>query len=185
MLISPDGWCRGATRLPSPNADERPPGAKVDLLVVHNISLPPGVYGGNYVADFFTNNLDVGADPYFREIAGLRVSAHFFISREGHVVQFVPVTGRAWHAGVSAYARQQRCNDFSVGIELEGTDIDPYTEAQYAALAALSQSLMTFFPMITVERIVGHCDIAPGRKTDPGISFDWNRFLMQLGREKT
>jgi AmpD protein len=144
---------------------------------VHAISLPPGHYGGDCIERLFTNRLDPAAHPYFAEIAHLRVSAHFLVRRDGEVVQFVPVERRAWHAGVSAWRGRSRCNDFSVGIELEGGDDTPFEDAQYAALAALLQQLGRRFPL---RDVAGHSEIAPGRKTDPGARFDWGRFLLQL-----
>ncbi len=175
------GLLEAATQIPSPNQDQRPPGVDIDLLVIHNISLPPGQFGGQWIDDLFTNALDPGAHPYFAEIAGLRVSAHFLIRRSGELVQFVPTHRRAWHAGASTFRQRQRCNDFSIGIELEGADEIPYAGAQYAALARLTRELMRHYPGIVPERIVGHCDIAPGRKTDPGSAFDWRRFLVTIG----
>ena len=175
-----DGWLAGAERLCSPNADSRPPGEVPTLLVIHNISLPPGCFGGGEVRAFFTNSLDCSAHPYFTEIAGLRVSAHLLIDREGTIPQFVSFLDRAWHAGVSSFEGRERCNDFSIGIELEGTDTEPYTERQYDELAAVCAALMDAYPGITPARIVGHADIAPGRKTDPGPAFDWLRLRAML-----
>ena len=179
----------GVDPLLSPNFNERPEAAIVSLLVVHNISLPPGQYGGGYVEQFFTNQLPVNDDPFFQEIKDLQVSAHLLIERTGRVVQFVPLHKRAWHAGVSCYQGVPNCNDFSVGIELEGTDVEPYTPEQYAQLVELAIAIQAEFPAITNERIVGHSDIAPGRKTDPGPAFDWGYFYSvlnarQLDREK-
>lgn len=171
--IDEAGMADAACWLPSPNWDERPPGTQVDLLVIHAISLPPGKFGGPAVSALFTNCLDPEAHPYYRDIAGLRVSAHFFIRRDGEVVQFVPCAKRAWHAGLSSWHGRNQCNDFSVGIELEGCDELPFEEAQYEALAALTRALRTRYP---IADIVGHSDIAPGRKTDPGPFFDWQRY---------
>jgi AmpD protein len=170
------GWLTGCRRVPSPNADERPPGVMPSLLVIHNISLPPGQFGGGEICDFFQNCLDHEAHPYFDTIRELQVSAHLLIDRAGLVTQFVPFHQRAWHAGVSCFQGQERCNDFSIGIELEGTDTVPYTDEQYQALADVARCLVRAYPAILPERVVGHCDIAPGRKTDPGPSFDWHRF---------
>lgn len=157
----------------SPHSDERPIGTKIDMIVIHGISLPPGEFGGSCIEDFFCGQLDSSAHPYFTTIAGLKVSAHLLIKRTGEVIQFVPFTKRAWHAGESSFQGQARCNDFSIGIELEGTDDLPYESAQYQALNQVIQSLVHAYPAITQDRIVGHSDIAPGRKTDPGQTFDW------------
>jgi N-acetyl-anhydromuramoyl-L-alanine amidase len=182
-MIDNQGWLLGCKRLASPNFDSRPDGVEVSLLVVHNISLPPDEYGGGHIEAFFCNDLEVSAHPYFSSIAGLKVSSHVLIDRAGQVTQFVSFLDRAWHAGISRFGEHEKCNDFSIGIELEGTDIDPYTDQQYRQLAILTEHLCARFPAITPERIVGHCDIAPGRKTDPGLSFDWYRFLHSLGRD--
>jgi len=171
-----NGWLNTARRLPSPNCDVRPKGAQIELLVVHGISLPPGEFGGDSIFDLFTNNLDPEAHPYFAEIAHLRVSAHLLIRRDGEIWQFVPFESRAWHAGVSCFEGREACNDFAVGIELEGTDDLAYTPEQYRQLAKAAQALMHHYPAITPSRIVGHSDIAPGRKTDPGPAFDWTKF---------
>jgi N-acetyl-anhydromuramoyl-L-alanine amidase len=157
----------------SPNQDERPAGAELSLVVLHSISLPPGEYGGDAIERLFTNRLEPDAHPYFREIHGMRVSAHFLIRRDGELVQFVPVARRAWHAGVSSWRGRSRCNDFSVGIELEGTDEAPFTDAQYASLAPLLRQL-------ALRDLAAHSDVAPGRKTDPGAGFDWPRLLLDL-----
>lgn len=158
--------------IPSPNCDDRPEGERVSLVVIHNISLPPGEFGGPHIEDLFLNRLDPCAHPFFREIEGLRVSAHYLVRRDGEVVEFVDPARRAWHAGVSSYKGRERCNDFSVGIELEGADDVPFAEPQYDALNALIQSLESRFGPLDVT---GHSDIAPGRKTDPGPWFDWSR----------
>lgn len=176
------GLARGVAHLPSPHCDARPPGIAIDLLVIHAISLPAGQYGGGDVAALFLGTLDCSRRPDYAELAGLRVSAHFLVRRDGHVQQFVPVHQRAWHAGVSRFAGRERCNDFSLGIELEGSDRDRFTPAQYAALAALTRALRTACPAIRAENIVGHSDIAPGRKTDPGPHFDWARYRAALVR---
>lgn len=172
------GWLSAARRLPSPNCDARPDGTAIELIVLHNISLPPGVFNGDAVIDLFTNRLDWDAHPYYQEIRGLKVSAHFFIRRDGTLIQFVPCSLRAWHAGVSSWCERECCNDFSIGIELEGTDDLPYTEAQYASLIPLLQSLKQAYP---IRAVVGHSDIAPGRKTDPGVCFEWERVRTLVG----
>ncbi len=161
----------------SPNFDERPEGSEITLLVVHSISLPPGQYGGDAIERLFTNRLDPGAHPYFLEIAHLRVSAHFLVRRDAEVVQFVPVHGRAWHAGASCWRGRQRCNDFSLGVELEGADDAPFEPAQYEVLARLMKSLRGSLPL---RDFAAHSDIAPGRKSDPGPRFDWPRVLRAL-----
>lgn len=170
------GWCPQAQHLPSPNCDARAAGELTDLLVIHNISLPPDQFGGNAIAELFTNTLDFTADPYFAQLRALRVSSHFLIRRDGHLMQFVPTLKRAWHAGVSSFAGRSRCNDFSIGIELEGTDTVPFTDAQYATLCALSHTL---HQALTLRAVTGHQHIAPGRKTDPGPCFDWSRYQSQ------
>jgi AmpD protein len=181
LHITADGFAAGARFIASPNCDARPPGSAIELIVVHAISLPPGEFGGEGVIELFTNRLDPGAHPYYAGIAGLRVSAHFFVRRDGALIQFVPCALRAWHAGASSWRGRARCNDFSVGIELEGTDEAPFEEAQYATLAALTRALAARYP---VADIVGHSDIAPGRKTDPGPHFDWARCRRALVRGK-
>jgi AmpD protein len=163
-----------------PNCDERPPGTEVTLAVIHCISLPPGEFGGDAIERLFTNRLDPGAHPYYRDIAALRVSAHFLIRRDGETVQFVPVERRAWHAGVSSWRGRGRCNDFSVGIELEGSDEGPFEDAQYLALAQLLGRLRARLPL---RDIAAHSDLAPGRKRDPGARFDWPRLLALLARD--
>ena len=171
--IDAQGWCIGAQRLPSPNFDLRPAGAAIDLLVIHNISLPPGQFGGPYIASLFTNTLDHDAHPYFEQLRPLRVSAHFLILRTGQLLQFVSADARAWHAGVSLFDGRERCNDFSIGVELEGSDFVPFEPAQYRCLSALTQGLLRRYPLVSV---VGHEHIAPGRKTDPGPCFDWRAY---------
>ncbi|GAB1392193.1 1,6-anhydro-N-acetylmuramyl-L-alanine amidase AmpD [Rhodocyclaceae bacterium] len=173
------GWVPACRRILSPNYDERPADTQIDLLVIHAISLPPGEFGGNAVPEFFTNRLDAAAHPYFATIAARRVSAHFFIRRDGEVIQFVSCLSRAWHAGVSCWQGRKRCNDFSLGIELEGDDLNDYAEAQYAALGSLAAGLQAVYPIMTT---VGHADIAPARKTDPGPHFDWQRLQASLAR---
>lgn len=176
--IDPAGWASGATRVVSPNFDARPPGMEVELLVVHNISLPPGLFGGPAIAAFFTNTLDHDSHPFFAQIRGVRVSAHFLIRRDGAVVQFVSCEARAWHAGLSEFFGRERCNDFSVGVELEGADDVPFDAAQYRALAQLTDALMARYP---IKAIVGHADVAPHRKTDPGPCFDWRTLQKACG----
>lgn len=168
------GWMQGVEHIVSENFNSRPTD-EVSLLVIHNISLPPGEFGTGMVDALFTNQLPADAHPFFREICHLRVSAHFFIARCGQVKQYVSCHDRAWHAGISSFAGRDNCNDFSLGIELEGTDTQPYTDAQYLSLNALKAELMRHYPLITRQRICGHSDIAPGRKTDPGPAFDWQQ----------
>lgn len=173
------GWFNGIRHCPSPNFNARPDG-EISLLVVHNISLPPGQFGTGLVQAFFQNRLPVEEHPFFTEIASLQVSAHFLIERDGSLTQFVSCLDRAWHAGVSQFEGRDNCNDFSLGVELEGTDDQPYTDAQYRNLATLTRHLLSAYPALTPERIRGHCDIAPGRKTDPGPAFDWSRLHAEL-----
>ena len=182
LKVVSGSWLSGAVRVLSPNSDERPADQAVDLLVIHSISLPPGEYGGPYIDQLFTNTLDPNRHSYFPQLMGLRVSSHLLIRRDGRCVQYVPFTRRAWHAGVSSFEGRSACNDFSIGVELEGTDQDPYTDAQYATLVASTRCLMDAFPHITPQRIVGHSDIAPGRKTDPGPAFDWDRYRLLLAQ---
>ena len=187
-VIDEAGWCRDIARSDCSNFDARPDGTEISLLVIHNISLPPNVYGGRFVEDLFANRLDCDAHPYFDQLRGLKVSAHFFIRRDGSVVQFVPTTERAWHAGLSNFKGRERCNDFSVGIELEGSDVDDFCDAQYASLAVLAAAIAERHP---ISDVTGHENIAPGRKTDPGPHFDWARFhhdfqgLFSRAREVT
>ena len=170
------GLVPGVPYLPSPHCDERPAGIAIELLVIHAISLPAGEYGSGDVAALFCGTLDCTRRADYADLTGLRVSAHFFIPRDGQITQFVPVHRRAWHAGVSRFTGRERCNDFSIGIELEGCDDDSFTAAQYAALTGLTRALRTAYPPIRAEAIVGHSEIAPGRKTDPGPHFDWARY---------
>ena len=172
MIVRGDGWLEGVCRVDSPNFDARAPGIAITLIVVHNISLPPGSYGGGHVARLFTNTLDVCADPYFAQIASARVSSHVLIERAGLVTQFVSFSDRAWHAGVSEFNGRSACNDFSIGIELEGTDFEGFADAQYRALNSVIAALLDAYP---IEAVRGHSDIAPDRKTDPGPFFDWHR----------
>lgn len=170
----------GARQLPSPNQDARPAGATLDLIVVHGIGLPPGEFGGPWVERLFLNTLPPDAHPFFRTLEGLKVSAHVFVRRDGAMLQFVPFHARAWHAGLSSWQSRTACNDFSIGIELEGADEVPYEPVQYEVLAALIAALNAAYPTLAPEAIVGHSDIAPGRKTDPGPSFDWGHFGRRL-----
>ncbi|MFP3978810.1 1,6-anhydro-N-acetylmuramyl-L-alanine amidase AmpD [Marinobacter sp. KMM 10035] len=179
------GRLEGARWCPSPNYGPRPESATINLLVVHSISLPPGEFGGPYIEDFFTNSLNPELHPYFATIAQMRVSAHVLIRRDGSLVQFVSLLERAWHAGRSSFQGVEECNDFSIGVELEGADDVPYTLKQYRALAELSVVICSAWPDITGNRITGHSDIAPGRKTDPGPAFDWQHFRTSLQAAQT
>ncbi len=174
-----DGWLSCARRFPSPNFNPRP-GPGIDLLVIHNISLPPGEYGGTYVDDFFSNCLDPSRHSYFAEICHLQVSAHLLIDRAGELTQYVSFNDRAWHAGQSSFCGRHNCNDFSIGVELEGCDEQPFTASQYSSLVMVTRLIRAAYPAITSERIVGHSDIAPERKTDPGPFFEWSRYLQAL-----
>jgi len=180
LMTIKQGWLSSVAQLISPNTDKRPSPEEVSLLVIHNISLPPEQFGGPYIAQFFANRLDISEHPYFAEIGHLRVSSHLLIDRDGEFIQFVPFHDRAWHAGVSEFDGRSNCNDFSIGIELEGCDYVPYTDAQYQALVQVTKTIRLYFPLITEDRIVGHCDIAPERKTDPGPAFDWARYQKEL-----
>lgn len=180
-----DGWLTGVKRVKSPHFDARPTQCNVSLLVIHNISLPPGEFGGGFVAPFFMGELEPHLHPFFKEIHKMRVSAHCFIARDGVITQFVSFAHRAWHAGVSVFQGQDRCNDVSIGIEMEGVDDTPYTEAQYRMLTDVTQALMVQYPKITLGRIVGHNDIAPGRKTDPGVAFDWCSYRQRINNRET
>lgn len=179
LRVSPAGWVDGAQRIESPNCDERPQGVPIELVVLHGISLPPGAFGGTGVVELFTNRLPHRAHPYYAQLSGLRVSAHFFVRRDGRLLQFVSCHHRAWHAGVSSWRGRERCNDFSIGIELEGTDHLPYEATQYEVCAALLEALALAYPLTAVA---GHSDIAPLRKTDPGACFDWSR-ISRLPRD--
>lgn len=174
------GLLAGARQVLSPHCDARPAGTVAELLVVHGISLPPGEFGGPWIDRLFTGTLPPEAHPFFRELAAARLSAHALVRRDGAIVQYVPFGERAWHAGASQYRGRSTCNDFSVGVELEGTDDTPYTEAQYQQLAALAAALLAAYASLSAEHIVGHSDIAPGRKTDPGAAFDWPHFRALL-----
>ena len=180
LRIDSAGFAAGIRYLPSPNSDARPAEAVIDLLVIHNISLPPGEFGGPGIIDLFMNRLDPAAHPYYREIAHLKVSAHFLVRRDGELIQFVPCAQRAWHAGESAWRGRGRCNDYSIGIELEGADDQTFSNIQYEQLARLTRVLQAAYPGL---EIVGHSDIAPARKTDPGPCFDWPR-LRELVRPR-
>jgi AmpD protein len=178
------GWIDGVRRVVSPNSDERPPGAQLELIVVHGISLPPGEFGAGWIDRFFCNDLPADAHPYFATIGNLAVSAHVLIARDGELTQYVSFDRRAWHAGQSSYCGRSGCNDFSVGIELEGTDEGPYTAPQYVALATLVAALKRTYPSLRNAEVLGHSDIAPGRKTDPGPAFDWAVLRTLLARRK-
>lgn len=175
LEVRSDGWLDGAQRIVSPNADERPPGSDISLAIVHNISLPPGRYGGGYVERLFTNRLPVGEHGFLDRLHDARVSSHFFVDRIGRCMQFVSCRDRAWHAGASSFRGRLRCNDYSIGIELEGTDFEPYADAQYATLNTLLAALLAAFP---IEAVVGHSDVALDRKTDPGPFFRWDRLAL-------
>ena len=179
MKIGPDGLLAQARYIASTNCDERPPGAAITLLVLHSISLPPGQYGGDAIERLFTNRLDPAAHPYFRDIATLKLSSHFLVRRDGELLQFVPVQRRAWHAGASCWRGRSRCNDFSIGVELEGVDESAFEDIQYARLNELLRALRGSLPL---NDIAAHSDVAPDRKTDPGAHFDWARLLADLAR---
>lgn len=177
MIVADDEFLQGVRCIASPNCDQRPPGIAVELLVIHSISLPPGEFGGPGIIDLFTNKLDPGAHPYYRDIAGLKVSSHFLIRRDGEIIQFVPCGMRAWHAGESNWRGRGSCNDFSIGIELEGCEESAFEHAQYERLVELTFALQAKYP---IADIAGHCEIAPARKTDPGPGFDWARYRELL-----
>ena len=172
MIINAEGFIKDIKHILSPNHDSRPKDSVINLLVIHNISLPPDQYGGDYIEHFFTNQLNSSIDPYFQKIKNIKVSSHFVINREGNLIQYVSCKNRAWHAGVSEWNGKKNCNDYSIGIELEGSDHIEYTESQYEKLNQLIDCLKSHY---AIEDIVGHSDIAPGRKTDPGTSFDWKK----------
>jgi len=180
MRLLESGWLQNIVHKESPNCNERPDKSDISLLVIHSISLPPGEYGNCYIDDFFCNKLSASAHPYFQEISHLQVSAHIVINREGRLTQFVSFLDRAWHAGQSSFQGRDNCNDYSIGIELEGLEGDYFEEAQYRQLAGLSALLMQHYPKITRDRITGHSDIAPQRKSDPGEGFDWTYFFQCL-----
>ncbi len=177
MRVDIKGWLSGVRKVASPNYDQRPPATAIDLLVIHNISLPPDQFGGPGIIEFFTNQLDNDAHPYYSQLRGVKVSSHFLVRRDGGIIQFVACRKRAWHAGVSNWQGHERCNDFSIGIELEGSDFVPYTAQQYTALTRLTRRLQRAYP---IRSIAGHSDIAPQRKTDPGPHFDWPRYRAAL-----
>jgi len=181
LHVNPEtGIVAGARQVPSPNCDERPSECRPELIIVHNIALPPGEFGGPWIDQLFTNQLDADAHPYFQEIAQLKVSGHLLIQRTGSVVQYVPFDKRAWHAGESCFGERDCCNDFSIGIELEGTDEVAYTDVQYETLCAVVSALRDAYPSLVEAPIVGHSDVSPDRKTDPGPAFDWDRLSRQL-----
>ena len=175
-----DNLIEGVTFHSSPNFDSRPKDTDISLIVIHSISLPPGKYGGNEIKDFFLNELDTSNHEYFESIKNLKVSSHIVIKRTGEILQFVPFNKRAWHAGISSYLGKENCNDYSIGIELEGTDDSEFTDEQYNSLINLTSSLIRSYPNLSEDRLVGHSDIAPGRKSDPGIFFDWKRFIVDV-----
>jgi len=177
MKIDASGYLDQAYQINSPNCDERPEKCEINLLVIHNISLPPNEYGGDGVIELFTNQINPDGHAYYQTLIGVKVSAHFFIRRDGSIIQFVSCLKRAWHAGTSSWQNKTRCNDFSIGIELEGSDTEAFTEKQYSSLTQLTQTLQNVYP---ITEIVGHSDIAPGRKTDPGSYFDWTNYLSSL-----
>jgi len=177
LTVDAQGVASGTRFVASPNFDDRPEGVAPTLLVLHNISLPPGIFGGRAIFDLFGNSLDYGAHPYFDGLRGLRVSAHFLIRRDGELIQFVACTRRAWHAGQSSWRGRPRCNDFSLGVELEGSDAVPYEYAQYVELVRLTRALRARYPL---PDVAGHADVSPGRKSDPGASFDWARYQALL-----
>ena len=177
LILDSSGLVAGIRFVPSPNCDPRPAGASIHLLVIHNISLPPGEFGGPGIIELFTNQLNPAQHPYYGEIAHLKVSAHFLVRRDGELIQFVPCSARAWHAGESSWHGRNRCNDYSIGIELEGADDQPFSDVQYDRLGCLTRALQAAYPGIA---IAGHSDIAPGRKTDPGPCFDWTRLRELL-----
>lgn len=182
FTVFPDtGLIEPAAQIHSPNQDARPPEADPAMVVIHGISLPPGKFGGSEIDALFTNTLDFDAHPYFDEIRGLRVSAHLLIRRDGRVTQYVPFTERAWHAGDSCFHGKNRCNDYSIGIELEGDDDTAYDDRQYATLQQVLGAIIEAYPAISAREVAGHCDIAPGRKSDPGPAFDWLRLYDGLG----
>ena len=180
MKIDENGLLQSVEYLPSPNCDDRPDGVPVDLVVIHGISLPPGRFGGPWISQLFTNQLNQDEDPYFAEICDLKVSSHLLIRRDGKVIQYVPFAKRAWHAGESCFQGRHRCNDFSIGIELEGADDQPYANIQYEQLAEIVAMIIDHYPGVTEQRVTGHADISPQRKTDPGQAFDWVLFRKLL-----
>ncbi|MBT8439565.1 MAG: 1,6-anhydro-N-acetylmuramyl-L-alanine amidase AmpD [Gammaproteobacteria bacterium] len=180
MKVDDQGWLTAIRHHPSPNFDQRPGDAEINLLVIHNISLPPEQFGDNWILDFFCNELDPKAHPYFTAITDLTVSAHVLIRRDGEIIQFVSFNDRAWHAGASCFEGRERCNDFSIGIELEGSDNQPFEEQQYQRLSELTHALIDHYPTLSKKMITGHCNIAPERKTDPGPFFNWEHYFSML-----
>ncbi len=178
FVLDQNGWCKRACQIPSPNYNARPQNQSVSLLVIHNITLPPGEFGGSYIIDLFLNRLDCQLHPFFEQLRELRVSSHFLIRRNGDLIQFVPTEKRAWHAGVSSFNGHENCNDFSIGVEIEGTDFVPFESAQYQTLVALTQALVQRYP--EMQYVSGHEHIAPNRKTDPGPFFDWKEYRKLL-----
>lgn len=178
--VNAQGWLDPVEQCLSPNCNERPAPTDISLLVIHNISLPPGEFGTTCIRDFFCNQLEYSTHSYFECLRDMQVSAHLLINRQGEVVQFVPFDRRAWHAGASSFEGRDNCNDYSIGIELEGTDDAAYTDSQYHSLVDVTRALMRAYPRINLQRIAGHCDIAPERKTDPGPAFDWLRYRSLL-----
>ncbi|WP_439257213.1 1,6-anhydro-N-acetylmuramyl-L-alanine amidase AmpD [Lonepinella sp. BR2271] len=179
-MVNSQGWLENIRHLPSPHFDQRPDPEDISLLVVHYISLPPEQFGGGFVDDFFLGKLDPTVHPYFETIYQVRVSAHFFIERNGQITQYVSLQDRAWHAGLSSFQGRDKCNDYAIGIELEGSNEQPFTEAQYKKLAEITRQIMAIYPKITADRIVGHCDISPERKIDPGQYFDWDKYMKSI-----
>lgn len=175
IFLFEQGWFKETHHVVSPNQGERPSGMNIDTLIIHNISLPPGQYDKDYVTALFTNQLNFEEHPYFQTLIDCFVSAHFYVRRSGMIIQYVPTHKKAWHAGVSSFQGRENCNDFSIGIEVEGADTSPFERIQYEQLAALIFNLQQVYPTITRDRIIGHSDVAPGRKTDPGPCFDWNQ----------
>jgi AmpD protein len=182
LIIDDQGWLTDTCRHPSPNFDQRPDNADINLLVIHNISLPPEQFGKNWILDFFSNKLNPSVHPYFESIASLKVSAHILIRRDGELIQLVSFNDRAWHAGASCYNGRECCNDYSIGIELEGSDNQPFEKQQYETLADLSRLLIEHYPLLSNENITGHSDIAPERKTDPGPYFEWQHYRDLLNK---
>ncbi|NBI42349.1 1,6-anhydro-N-acetylmuramyl-L-alanine amidase AmpD [[Haemophilus] felis] len=174
------GWLTSARKIHSPHFDLRPDEQDISLLIIHYISLPPEQFGKHYIDDFFQGKLDCNAHPYFAQLKDVRVSAHCLINRQGEITQYVNFNHRAWHAGASQFEGREKCNDFSIGIELEGSNEQPFTEAQYESLTLLTKQIMQSYPNITAKRIVGHCDVAPGRKSDPGQHFNWQKYLQSI-----
>tara|TARA_Y100001935_G_C17290560_1_gene503047 strand:- start:266 stop:811 length:546 start_codon:yes stop_codon:yes gene_type:complete len=178
--MTTDIWLSNVTRTPSPNFNSRPKNQNVDLIIIHCISLPPGIFKGNSIEKFFKNKLDFNSHPYFKEIKNLKVSSHFLIRRDGHIQQFVALNKRAWHAGESNFLGKKDCNDYSIGIELEGTEDTNFEEIQYKNLINLTENIIKYFPLITLDRIIGHSEVSPNRKTDPGQFFDWKKYKNSI-----